>query len=382
MTIREAKGFSLIELSAALVVIGIIAGTLSMIFPSLRHLIFKQADQQALNKASEALVGFIQSNSRLPCPDGNGDGNENCENLRMTGTLPYRTLGLSTPLRTLYGQRLAYAVYRNGNATPSLDADLASAQNRFEPYLPDGATAGNTNGLDFCRALRTAARKTDSTLFPYVGIAEPISQAFILADPGGTDADGTGSLFDGSNNSGLGYELPGRALSQSYDDQVQSIGFNRLAAELHCPAVMASVNGAARTAYAADDIKKLQQFYYDFREFDVLVNTDNVLMATFSVTLAALNVVIVIAQDVTAVTFDVVTAGVSIATTIVPAALAAAACAVDVTLAALNLVDAKEGLATATTQAAQAKTAKDNADTFAAAQLSAALAADGRGLLQ
>ncbi len=385
MTSRGQRGFSLIELAIALVVIGIIAAALPGIFPSLRHLIFKQADQQALNTASDALLGFISANSRLPCPDGNIDGQEDCMNignLRMTGELPYRTLGLSGPVRNSYGQRLAYAVYRNSNTITTLDADLAAAKNRFEPYLPNGTTAGHTNGLDFCQALRNAARTAGSNFFPYVGsAAAPINQAFILADPGAANADGVGGQFDGANT-GLGFELPGKAFTRLYDDQVKSIGFNRLAAELNCPAEMAKVNGMARTAYAADDISKLQNFYYDFREFDVLVNSDNLLMATFKVTLAAVNSGIVIAQDVTAVAFDLVTASVSVAATIIPAVIAAAACIADDIAAGLAEAQAIQAFATAVSQAADAHTAKNNADAFAAAQLSAAQAADGKGLLQ
>jgi prepilin-type N-terminal cleavage/methylation domain-containing protein len=386
MTRHGDWGFSLIELAIALVVIGIMAAAVPKVFPSLRQLIFKQASQQALNEANNALLGFIVGNSRLPCPDGDTDGNEDCldsgGNLQMTGGLPYRTLGLSAPIRNFYGQRLVYAVYRNSNVTNNLDADLATAKNRFEPYLPNGVTAGNTNGLDFCQAVRNAALTANSNLFPYVGSGVGlISQAFILADPGATNADGMGGQFDGSNN-GWNFELPGRSLTQGYDDQVKSTGFNRLAAELNCPAVMAKVNGAARTAYSADDIKQLQSFYYDFRVWDAVVKGDNLAMASIKVAIAAVNTGIVTTQIATDVALDFETAGALAATTIASAAIAVAATAADDIMTGLAEVDAITALASAVAQATAALTSKTDADAFAAAQLSAALVVDGKGLLQ
>lgn len=59
----------------------------------------RSENQDLLNEAREALLGFVVVNDRLPCPDSTGDGIEDaCSSLATVanaGRLPWVTLGLN-----------------------------------------------------------------------------------------------------------------------------------------------------------------------------------------------------------------------------------------------------------------------------------------------
>jgi prepilin-type N-terminal cleavage/methylation domain-containing protein len=92
----DQGGFSLVELSIVLVVVGILlggilSGTATLIQSARSH----EADKE-LELVRESLIGFLVENGRLPCADSDFDGTENgpvvCENW---GILPYAQLGVS-----------------------------------------------------------------------------------------------------------------------------------------------------------------------------------------------------------------------------------------------------------------------------------------------
>lgn len=220
-----------------------------------------------LGVAEAQILGFIRTHNRLPCPDVNGDGLEQCADGVQVGSAPYRTMGLTQPLLNEHQVLIRYGVFRRPQTTANLDTDLAVLRDRYNPGLPAGETTGVENALDFCWSLRTASTLPALTQYLHVDTAQPINQAFVLVDPGSRDADGSGSVLDGANVTGPGFESPGRALTETYDDRVRSMGFNQLASRLGCPALLAEASGAARAAVAADDLSRLTDFFRDFRAY-------------------------------------------------------------------------------------------------------------------
>jgi prepilin-type N-terminal cleavage/methylation domain-containing protein len=104
---KKNKGFSLIEMAIALIILGFILG--GLIIP-----LRSQRDQQqiyrtvsSLEEVKDALLGFAVIHGRLPCSDKNGDGKENnkevmtmiydliniCES-NNEGYLPWKDLGV------------------------------------------------------------------------------------------------------------------------------------------------------------------------------------------------------------------------------------------------------------------------------------------------
>ncbi|MGC9455897.1 MAG: type II secretion system protein [Halothiobacillaceae bacterium] len=114
----------------------------------------------SLGEADAALTGFAALHARLPCPDTDGDGLENCDEGDAVGALPWATLHLADPRLG----RLRYGVYRAADALSADDRDLAVLKDRFHPLLaqdePPVAVErplGKSTGLDFCHALRLSA---------------------------------------------------------------------------------------------------------------------------------------------------------------------------------------------------------------------------------
>lgn len=145
-----ARGFTLIELALALLVLGLIAALALALLPQLTDRMRLDETGIGTDLVDEAVVGFALANNRLPCPDTNDDGLEGgaggCEPADEVGRLPFRDLGLPGPALDEARLPLRYAVYRN----PGADADLVSLEERFEPALPDALeiTPGFVSGCN------------------------------------------------------------------------------------------------------------------------------------------------------------------------------------------------------------------------------------------
>ncbi len=296
-TRQRNSGFTLIELSMLMVIVGMLLLIAAQAIPLLSERERLDTTDLTIDDVSEALVSFAAINSRLPCPDTNGDGLEGaagiCDLTDDIGRVPYRELGFSDPILDEANLPVRYAVYRNPDDT----ADLAALPNRFIPVLPGNpptartytspgvlelltfpsvpisdyitATGINTtrvtssalNDLDFCLALRNAKIATTDTNYVHTleGTNRPNS-AFALVSGGVEDADGDGAdfAFDGVNEGvGVEFESPARRRNDSstaalvYDDLVFAMPFNLLESKLSCAAATISVTASANVAIAA-----------------------------------------------------------------------------------------------------------------------------------
>ncbi|MEA3437341.1 MAG: type II secretion system protein, partial [Thermodesulfobacteriota bacterium] len=116
------SGFTLIEMAVVMVIVGIIISIMATVLPSLIHSGKIKKAQADLKRADLALQGYISATGRCPCPDTNGDGEENRNDggtqgnpandtcAEYVGDLPYLTLGLSSP-DDVWKNRIKYGVY-------------------------------------------------------------------------------------------------------------------------------------------------------------------------------------------------------------------------------------------------------------------------------
>lgn len=166
-TRRHQHGFSLIELSIALAVIGVVvAGGLSMSTSMVDRQAYVQTGNQ-MDEIEKAIAAYVAVNNRLPCPadpapamGGIGFGVEvaNCSALdpmsppgdlvaangtggRQTwiGTLPVRTLGLRDRfIADEYGNRYTYAVTSAMTTTAGYENSPPVVANNGAITLQDG----------------------------------------------------------------------------------------------------------------------------------------------------------------------------------------------------------------------------------------------------
>jgi len=250
--IGKERGFTLVEMSLVLVILGLVAVVAVKLAPRISALGQDSADPHQFLAIQDALTGFVFARGRLPCPDGNADGVEDCASGLARGGVPYTTLGMAGRARNRVGLSLLYAVYRN-NSAPG-DADLATGIDRYLPLLPAGTSPialetalGNRNALDICEALHSAGLAATDNAYLHVGLAaDARNMAWLLVDPGAGDADGDGNALDGLNATGIGFERADRAMNAGYDDRVVAMAFGPVWSKLGC----ASAFSAAGHAHA------------------------------------------------------------------------------------------------------------------------------------
>lgn len=182
MKTRFEQGYTLLELALGLIVLGAIAVAVVRFGFVANQRVEQIAAPQTLTAADNALVGFIAAKHRLPCPDTVGDGLEHCGG-DLIGKLPYKTLGLARADMTT----VRYGAFVKANAEAKDDIDLTAAKDRFAPWLtniPTGAGVapigvlsqlGQSNGVDFCHALRLAnalPRVTGTSTAAQIGAIE------------------------------------------------------------------------------------------------------------------------------------------------------------------------------------------------------------------
>lgn len=375
------RGFSLVELSIVLAIIGVLTLAIPNISTVVQQVFTAENDKQVLSNAESAIKGFLIAQNRLPCPDSDNDGNENCGATIQSGTLPYRTLKLSSAVKNASGQKIAYSVYRNANSTLSLDTDLASLKDRYRPLLPNSESSTVSNGLDFCWALKTAITVANSNSFSYVGSSSnPINQAYILVSPGSLNANEAGTVFDGINQIGnIGFELPDKVIDANYDDTVRSKGFSELAGELKCAALIGRANGLARTSSAMYDITRINDYNVSFRALALNVHEGNVDQAEFNMALATADAAIYAAQTVIAIAAGAESLGAAVAAIAIPAVAAGALTVKGLIDAANGLADAKDARDVASAQKTEADAQKVEIDALYAAKLAKAKAIDAKG---
>jgi len=257
----DQRGFTLLEAALVVVIMGLVLGAMMV---GRNQSASKSTASEAvfMDSAITALFKYAKRNNRLPCPDVDGDGQEDRVNSLCTpgvhsGGIPYLTLEmpLSSPVGTGLDRQFVYSVFRGSNVAAK-DLTL-SAERSIPPHVAPNTSYANLD--DFKQALINANVATSSAVDPsnlYVtgndsnsGAADcstnkVANMAFVVAFAGPRNADDAGSDFDGPNLPNGGWNTtsakwesvktntcfagPGKPITAKYDDQIRAVSFIEL----------------------------------------------------------------------------------------------------------------------------------------------------------
>lgn len=216
-------------------------------------------ERQALAQADQAIIAFATVERRLPCPDVNRDGEEDCgAPADQKGWLPSVTLRLAGADPGVDVGQLRYLVQRQGGTN-----DLSLLTDAWRP-LEYGGTPANFSQMrtysqpalftltDLCQRIETARGTPMAATLASVNSAPARATAYALAHPGINDADGNGDVFDGANDNRAAnanwLEDPARRPGlgpNSYNDLVLERSFASLLTAFHCRPLIDSINTVA-----------------------------------------------------------------------------------------------------------------------------------------
>lgn len=268
------RGFSLLELTVSLVILGVVGVLLAHWLGVMAQDRSVAAQRDMLQRADDAIMAFAATHSRLPCPAPvGGNGRESCAQ-GAVGSFPYATLGLPDARagtirygvlrRTGDSALLAdmdTEVQQLANRMTLLEADLAVSNDQA---LPLQVTANSPesfiisrvaswdncaeadcsampqlvrNSVDFCHAIRNAAMLPPSADHVHTRreldpsqVAGNVAYALAATDPLAPSHGPASPAFQSPRRPGG--TLPGT--SGEYRDSVLAVGFDQLWTRLRC----------------------------------------------------------------------------------------------------------------------------------------------------
>lgn len=296
---RRARGFGLLQV---LLLIAVMAGLASMGYLQWRARTVvdsSRQERQALTQADKAIIAFATVANRLPCPDTNRDGLEDCGAAAdQKGWLPSATLRLAGVDPGVDVGQLRYLVQRGAGAN-----SLTVLTDAWRPlgYDDAGQTFFAMRGgayptdirtlTDLCERLETARTTPLGAALALVNAAPARTVAYALAHPGTSDADGDGDLFDGANSNAAvnanQLEDPARRpLLALYNDLVLERTFASLQSDLQCQPLMDSINTVALGHDVADQVAVMQADNIESARRAVAFSTLAAIMTALEIVLA------------------------------------------------------------------------------------------------
>ncbi len=303
-TARRARGFGLLQV---LLLVAVMAGLASMGYLQWRARTVvdsSRQERQALTQADKAIIAFATVEHRLPCPDTDRDGLEDCGAVgTQKGWLPSATLRLAGVDPGVDVGQLRYLVQRGAGAN-----SLTVLTDAWQPlgYDDAGQTFFAMRGgaypndiltlTDLCERLETARTTPLGPALAQVNAAPARSVAYALAHPGTGDADGDGDLFDGANSNAAAnahrMEDPTRRpLLALYNDLVLERTFASLQSDLQCQPLIDSINTVALGHDVADQVS-------DMRADNIESARRAVAFSSLAAIMTALEIVLAVAEGI------------------------------------------------------------------------------------
>ncbi|BCL61519.1 hypothetical protein DGMP_22120 [Desulfomarina profundi] len=150
-TMSGEEGFSLVELSIVLVIVGLLMTVGIGIMKSVRKTGKIVKEKANITVIKNSLITYAFSHGRLPCPDTDGDGSENCPTSNCANSpcgLPFIDLSISSISKDTWSIPYGYDVTDILTTTNSrnLCSTLYQLENLYSWYgSPSNAACGASN---------------------------------------------------------------------------------------------------------------------------------------------------------------------------------------------------------------------------------------------
>ncbi len=398
---KRALGFSLVELSVALAISGVIGLLIMRWIDASRIPADRAAIARDISEAQQSIEAFVLRSHRLPCAADVGAGTENCASATAT-ELPWKTLGLASRFAAVrYGAARAtgagsvdLAALPAAAISPDLNqtfadiptspgfsvtpvanstAPISAGTSYVASITAAAARRPSVNGLDWCHGLRQWAGGRTSGGLVIGNAAGTESVAYALAHPG-LDGVYAGSNADARTAGAAPFvDSPSRIQSVDYDDWVIAVGGSELLAKVGCTKRLADALSSAQAAFAAYNHIRLIQQHWILVDTDVETASDGVQDAELGVAMAALGLALGVTAEVIGIASAANTEGIT-APQIVIAAIQVAAATVQVVMAATDLDNARQAFV-------DAKAKRDATNTYVTTVYQQAQAALDRAIL-
>ena len=245
---RKERGFTIVEVAIAVMIMAIILGYSVAMFPVQQELKQYRHAETEMDEIIEQLVAFAQVNGRLPCPDTSTDavapvnsidgeedraGLNDCE--AYFGFLPARTLGINGKYNAAgtlidpWGSGYGYAVSAV-DAGPNGDFDLVTANGIRDEGIPnvlpdlficDDNNNAVANDVDCTTVSGAEVLGTNGEV---AAVIISLGKDFVIPATSNTQAENLDDFHDGSNDKV--YIFTGRR--DDYDDIVKWLPTNLL----------------------------------------------------------------------------------------------------------------------------------------------------------
>ncbi len=124
--LKQQTGFSLVELSVVLAVVGLLAiGSISLLSEKKTHVQWQESELK-LKLVKKSLINYVSFNKFLLCPDDDNDGfedrNANSTCSVSTGTVPFNNLDLSlSDVSDRWGNPFRYVIDRSATTLANMN---------------------------------------------------------------------------------------------------------------------------------------------------------------------------------------------------------------------------------------------------------------------
>ncbi|MDP2404680.1 type II secretion system protein [Hydrogenophaga sp.] len=283
-TRRRQRGLGLLEVLLFIAIVGGLATVGYLEWRDRSALQSSRQERASLSQADAAVITFATVMRRLPCPDTDRDGLEDCGSGAQKGWLPSVSLKLAGADAGVGVAQLRYLVQRGASAYDltvlgddwrplEYDADANTFAAMRETTASGGSYQANILTLpDLCQRVGEGAAATFGTGMAHVTSSPLRPVAYALVHPGLEDTDGDGSLFDGVNASaGNTVEDPDRSpLLSNYDDVVRERSFASLQSAFHCQPLAQSINTVALGLDVVNQVDEMREGNIDAAERAVI----------------------------------------------------------------------------------------------------------------